>query len=580
MYNVRISGSPAVAVFTFTAAGGAVQNRCSTAQFTATSGRTAAGSYPLTYTVNGTQQVSAGTLRVQDPAIQMPVREFKTGWFTRSGDQCRTDPEICLTWQMVTRVQPGDRVVLDEPAGANWVWSCARMEVAGFDLRLTTYANGRRTTVSSRDDPAVRALITGFTCTPDRLRVEVSSSTLAANQSLEFTAFATATTPGGDGGVVYTNTATLDVPAAGGPQQVSGRLESNWVGGLSVGDSISISKSDAAGHAADTQDQAVQLTGASTGLRIVVRNTGQNPLTGITVTDSLVSGTGTVSGLSCDFTAYGGGRGTTWAGPLPSGKVFECTATLSGVTGSHQDRAQVTARGAAAVTATNDFWATGQPAPQMNLRLDKQLVGPAVAVPGQTVEFTLVPRNDGPAPAQAGWSVSEVLPAGLTLVSMTGAGYTCAGVTCTAGAALAGGADGEPVTVRATVDAGATGELRNVAYVSPAAGDVAESVPLGPVPAPGTDTDTTATDNDSSAQLTVTPAAPPVPPAPVPPAPSAPPAPVPTTTQGPSQPQPPAPAPDLADTGSPVAGWQAALALLALMAGAGMVVAARRVNRP
>ncbi|MDO5286648.1 MAG: DUF349 domain-containing protein, partial [Actinomycetia bacterium] len=63
-----------------------------------------------------------------------------------------------------------------------------------------------------------------------------------------------------------------------------------------------------------------------------------------------------------------------------------------------------------------------------------------------------------------------------------------------------------------------------------------------------------------------------------PPAASAPPAPAPTTSQ--RQPPAPGPAPDLADTGSPVAGWQAALALLALMAGAALVVAARRVNRP
>lgn len=66
--------------------------------------------------------------------------------------------------------------------------------------------------------------------------------------------------------------------------------------------------------------------------------------------------------------------------------------------------------------------------------------------------FTLTPSNDGPGRALAGWSVTEVLPAELTLVSMTGDGYDIAGATATSRTVLKAGADGNTITVTATVN--------------------------------------------------------------------------------------------------------------------------------
>lgn len=100
--------------------------------------------------------------------------------------------------------------------------------------------------------------------------------------------------------------------------------------------------------------------------------------------------------------------------------------------------------------------------------------------------------------------MTEVLPAGLTLVSMSGTGYACANVTCTASAGLASGADGAVISVTATVDAGVTGSLHNVAYVSPASGDWTETNLLA-VPVTSTDTSTSSTNNDAQATLTVSP---------------------------------------------------------------------------
>jgi len=139
-----------------------------------------------------------------------------------------------------------------------------------------------------------------------------------------------------------------------------------------------------------------------------------------------------------------------------------------------------------------------------NLSLVKTLTSAAVVYPGDTVTFVLTPHNDGPTDALAGWSVTEVVPDGLTLVSMTGTGYVCSGVTCVAEGVLAAGADGNPITV--TFTASGTGNARNIAYVDKNPQDVPEDNPLGPnPPSKDTDTTTTPTDNDSEAAVTVTP---------------------------------------------------------------------------
>ena len=126
-------------------------------------------------------------------------------------------------------------------------------------------------------------------------------------------------------------------------------------------------------------------------------------------------------------------------------------------------------------------------------------------LPGQTVTYTLVPSNLGPTAAFAGWSVTDLLPPGLTLVSMSGAGYDCTTPgTCVASAHLASGATGGPITVTAQLAGVALGLYHATAYVSPAASDAPEITPLL-VPLSTTDTSATSTNNDAQQSLTVTP---------------------------------------------------------------------------
>jgi len=64
-------------------------------------------------------------------------------------------------------------------------------------------------------------------------------------------------------------------------------------------------------------------------------------------------------------------------------------------------------------------------------------------------------------------TVTESVPAGLTLQSMAGAGWNCAVLpTCTNGTALAGGSNYNPITVTVNVSASASSPLVNQASVS------------------------------------------------------------------------------------------------------------------
>jgi hypothetical protein len=93
----------------------------------------------------------------------------------------------------------------------------------------------------------------------------------------------------------------------------------------------------------------------------------------------------------------------------------------------------------------------------------------------------------------------------MTLVSISGDGYTCdKSLTCTSSAALAADASGKPITVVAQIlEDEQPSTLKNVAYVSPAKGDVPETNPLV-IPTLATDTSTSVTDNDAQAAIDVT----------------------------------------------------------------------------
>jgi hypothetical protein len=70
------------------------------------------------------------------------------------------------------------------------------------------------------------------------------------------------------------------------------------------------------------------------------------------------------------------------------------------------------------------------------------------------------------APTSGTVTVTETLPAGLTLVSMSGAGWTCGSVTCTRNDALAGGNSYSAITVTVNVTANASSPQVNQVNVA------------------------------------------------------------------------------------------------------------------
>jgi uncharacterized repeat protein (TIGR01451 family) len=140
----------------------------------------------------------------------------------------------------------------------------------------------------------------------------------------------------------------------------------------------------------------------------------------------------------------------------------------------------------------------------VDLSLAKELTSSGPYDAGSRVTFTLTPRNNGSADSLPGWKVTEVLPAGLTLVSMAGSAatsiYTCVGKVCTSTTALKAGSGGETIIVTATISPGAAA-MHNVAYVSPGPGEVNELIELI-TPSTGTDTNGSFTNNDAQASLT------------------------------------------------------------------------------
>lgn len=136
---------------------------------------------------------------------------------------------------------------------------------------------------------------------------------------------------------------------------------------------VTITKTDAAGHHAPTAATAVTLDATkTTGLTFAVTNTGGEPLQKVTVTDAIIAGSATVTGLSCAFPD--GSTGTQWTGPFAVGATFHCTATLSalGFNAVHADDATVTGTGAftgAPVAAADQYHAQTPGAPAIVLPL-------------------------------------------------------------------------------------------------------------------------------------------------------------------------------------------------------------------
>ncbi|MDO5285488.1 MAG: SdrD B-like domain-containing protein [Actinomycetia bacterium] len=248
-----------------------------------------------------------------------------------------------------------------------------------------------------------------------------------------------------------------------------------------------------------------------------IQQPGEKPAGGVTMTLEDASGktvqtTKTNESGYYSFTGLKPGTDYVLVFQKPDGATF----TIDNAGGDDAADSDVPANGRVAVktpvTGANDAAPGKTDLPtldaglvQINLTLSKKLITNAPYTTATQVSFLLVPHNVGPSDAIAGWSVTDIPQAGLTLVSISGEGYSCTGLTCTSSQALAAGADGKPIVATFQLPSTTTYPVtyRNVAYVSPAKGETPETNPLV-VPTIDTDTAKSATDNDSEASLTLT----------------------------------------------------------------------------
>lgn len=152
-------------------------------------------------------------------------------------------------------------------------------------------------------------------------------------------------------------------------------------------------------------------------LTFTIRNNGNEALDDVVVSDRTTAGTGTVRGLTCDFSDLGGpSSGTAWSGPFQIDESFTCKGRLPalGSDARHTDRAKVEAVGRATGTPVKDTddW-NGEtrdrdlPAPDIDIEKWSTVDGPragdfddgykqVAAGVGEALSFKITNRGDEP----------------------------------------------------------------------------------------------------------------------------------------------------------------------------------------
>jgi len=119
------------------------------------------------------------------------------------------------------------------------------------------------------------------------------------------------------------------------------------------------------------------------------------------------------------------------------------------------------------------------PPPQLvpDLEIEKTFASGAGCLAGQTGDYVLRVRNIGEVPAVGPFTVTDPLPAGLTLASATGPGWDCSGstaqnVTCAHGGTLNPGDPDLVITVKVTIGLAAGVVVVNQATVATLFGEL------------------------------------------------------------------------------------------------------------
>lgn len=271
----------------------------------------------------------------------------------------------------------------------------------------------------------------------------------------------------GYAGGTITNTGTVVVPA-GTTDPTVGNNSSTDSSNVTVDTNLGIVKSHTGNFTA----------GVNNDFTLSVENQGPSnaPTGSVTVTDT----------LDDDF-AFVSATGTGWSCADNNGTV-SCTNTAdiaAGVTapaitltvlvdpvskGSVDNTAEVSSTTPDSDLSDNISTNTVTVVSDADLGIVKARVNPTF-VAGAQEQYTFTVTNDGPSADAPSYSITDVLPAGVTLASSTGAA-SCTGtatITCTGGGITAGG-PAQVTTVTVNIPANATGTLANTATIAAAPG--------------------------------------------------------------------------------------------------------------
>jgi len=236
-----------------------------------------------------------------------------------------------------------------------------------------------------------------------------------------------------------------------------------------VNDSVTINSAAVLSITSSHGGNAIQ--GQSFQYTVVVKNTGTGSTIGdITITEALPIGLTLVSMTGPNWTCPAGGNACTSSQSLTPGNTSPLTVNVKAdLTATSPLVNSVTVSGGGAPSASiTDSIVISVAAP--NLTISKSHTGNFTQ--GQTGIYTITVLNDANAPVVGLTSgvvtVTDTTPAGMTLSSMSGAGWTCApgGNTCTRSDVLSPGSTYPPITATVTMAANAAASLANSASVS------------------------------------------------------------------------------------------------------------------
>ncbi len=394
----------------------------------------------------------------------------------------------------VTRIDSADvRIVKSHSgspvAGATFTWSLA-VSNAGPDRAVGPFVV---TDTIQSPQTLVSASGTGWSCSVVGQALSCQrtngADTLASGASFPVISVRVTTPDTTAAGTVLTNTA--DVSARTYDPQLPNNTSTDTATVTTAAD-LAVTKSHS-GPAIAGQDITWTVD--------VVNNGPSVSLGPITVVDTLPTGSILVSATGTGWLCTPGSgtvscvRAADLAPGAAAPQISVVTTIPTGQTGSITNTAVVSGTTTDPVPGNNTGTDTVAVSALADLSIAKTSIGAVVA--GADATYELEVRNLGPSVSRGPIRVTDTLPAGTTLVSASGTGWTCVpgsgSVTCTRAADLAAGAVAPVITVVASVPPGALGTIVNTATVTATTTD----------PNPGNNTDTDTSTLDTLADLAI-----------------------------------------------------------------------------